>query len=544
MSLALPNLAYNSPAEKIDFQQEFSQLDPTRYLTGERPGYLLVIYRRLVAEMTPFAHLLHESKAPGKRPLLLQPHLDGWVDRETTDKPLFDALLYLDARTLDVVILKALTQLPTFLCAPNELGILRAAPLLALEQLADFMGAYFPSTEKTASRLAFTLLLETFFHEAGELCTNEELAEFLRVAYPALLEKFPECGQPEQYDHIADWFKLWLHHHRRAVPNIPQEHGYYDVTFANIVKYLPTVILWNNGVPYFNGNKEFQYYSDTFFWLAMGGSLRKLPDHPPYSKRMAKEFLALPNNHGNTEADTYVHCFFLSLGASTNLAYTLQRFFRRPAEPANLADWKQTMDPIVQKLREGQYNWTDGEGDQLLGYLHHAVRDLFGFAVNAVSIEQLEREAHAYYARIDARREEAEHRQAEREAAREGVSFPHRWPALPGVKPWEEVIDKYGPLRKWKIVELTNRNQLEEEGRSMRHCVGTYVEACRRRRSSIWSIRELRQSGQWYSVATIEINVHNRRVVQFFGRHNSTPVKELHRRLERWVRREGLALMD
>lgn len=542
MSLPLSKLAYNSPEEKADFHQEFSRLDPRQYLTGERPGHLLIIYRRLVAEMTPFAQLLHERKAPGNRTPLLQAHLATWVDGETTAGPLFDALLYLDARTLGVSTLQALTQLPAFLCSPNELGILRAAPLAALEQLAEFMTTTFPAFEKPACRLAYTLLLETFFHEAGELCTNAELAEFLREAYPALLEKFPECHSPEHADHLADWFKLWLHHRRREVPNIPQEHDYYDVSFRNIVKYLPSVILWNNGVPYFNGTKEFQYYSATFFWLATGGSLRKLPDHPPYSRRMAKEFLALPNDHGNTEADTYVHCFFLSLGAGSDLSLTLQRFFRRPAEPAKLADWKQTMDPIVQKLREANFDWLAGAGDHLLGYLHHAVRDLFGFAVNAVSIGQLEREADAYYARIDARREEAERREAERAARREQEAEPNRWPALANVMAWEEILHKYGPVRKWKIVELTTTSQLEEEGRSMRHCVGTYAEACRRRHSSIWSIRELRQSGQWYSVATIEVNIPTRSIVQFFGRHNATPPAELRTRLQRWAEREGLAV--
>jgi hypothetical protein len=543
MSLSLPRLAYSSPEEEADFQQEIGRLDPTRYLAGERPSHLLIIYRRLVAEMTPFAQLMRESKAPGKRKPLLQVHLDGWVDRATTDQLLFDALLYLDARTLDVTVLQVLRKLPAFLCVPNELGVLRAAPLAALEQLAEYMDTYFTTNETAANQLAFNLLLEYFFHEAGELCTNEELNDFLQEAYPALLDKFPEYWPRTDDDHFADWFKLWLHHRRKEVPNIPQDHGYYDVTFTNIVKYLPAVILWNNGVPYFNGTKEFQYYSTTFFWLAMGGSLRKIPDHPPYSKRMAKIFLALYIDFEDPVVDIYVHCFFLSLGADIDMAFKLQRFFRRPAEPGKLADWKRTMDPIVQKLRGADYHWRH-EGDHLLGYLHHAVRDLFGFAVNAVSIEQLEREAAAYYARIDARQEEAQRRNAEREAAREKECPPNNWPALTGVTAWEEELGKYGPVRKWKIVELTNRNQLAEEGRCMRHCVGTYAEACLQRHSSIWSIRELRLSGEWHSVATIEVRVKSRSIVQFYGRHNATPPQELRQRLEQWVEREGLTLMD
>ncbi|MFK8164717.1 MAG: PcfJ domain-containing protein [Lewinella sp.] len=544
MSHSLPKLAFSSPAEKADFQLEISQLATAQWLVGERPGHLLVIYRRLVAEMMPFAQLLRERTAPDKRTPLLRDHLDAWVDHETTETALFDVLLYLDARTLDVATLLALTKLPNFLCTPDQLGILRSAPLAALEQLVAFMDAYFPAVEKPACQLAFTLLLETFFHEAGELCTNQELNDFLQEAYPALLGKFPECREPEHAGHLADWFKLWLHHSRRAVPNIPKDHPYYEVAFADVVKYLPAVILWNNGVPYFNGAKEFQYYSEAFFWLATGGSMRKLPGHPPYSKRMAKEFLALPKDHGDTEADTYVHCFFLSLGADRGMALTLQRFFRRPATAADLVRWKEMIDPIVQKLREAPYHWLAGEGDHLLGYLHHAVRDLFGFAVNAVSIEQLEREADAYYARIDARQAEQQRRQAARAALREQAADPNRWPALAGVSPWEETLNKYGPVRKWKIVELTNRNQLAEEGRSMRHCVGTYANACLQRHSSIWSIRELRLSGQWYSVATIEIDVKHKKIVQFYGRHNATPAPELMTRLERWMEREGLKIRE
>jgi len=543
MNAPLNKLDYGSPAEANDFGLELKHLDASRYQHGERLGWLLVIYRRLIAELTPFARQLRNGLSTNRQEPLLQPWLKTWVPDKISNEALFDVQLQLDARGLDPKVLAKTSALPALLLNQSDLCILRSAPLEAIRHWTTCQPLLPAPTDKDRYRLAFRLVLESFFDERGTFGTAEELNSFFTGAYPTLAAKYGT----DDYDgrltfRYANWFQLWLEHRRRAVANLPAEHTYYELDFDILVRNVPEVVWWNTGLPYENGRLAFSYYSPEFFWLAGGGSLRKLPNHPPYSKRMAKEFLALPRDLITGNADLYVYCFLRSLDAGHDLAVTLQRFFRRPAEASLLQEWKQLLDPIVQKLRGAEFDWLAGEGDNLLGYLYHCVRDLFGFAINAQSIAQLEREANAYYLRIDARRTANERRRAAREAARQREKKSESWSPLPNVKPWEEEIGVYAKVRRWKITELTNRTQLLAEGAGMRHCVASYFQHCRKRQASIWSLRELMHNGQWLSRVTIEIRPGNLTIMQIRGRLNAEPGEKHMERIRAWAEREGLLL--
>lgn len=539
---ALPvKLDYASSAEETDFFIEVNKLNPDRYFSGDRLAHLLVVYRRLVAELSPFAQQLREA-AVTNRPPLLTGWLQEWVSDHADNEGLFDVLLYLGARGMEPQVLQELWSFPDFLQTTDELGLLRAAPMQAIRQWCSLVAAGIGTLGEDKTTIAYRLILETFFHDAGQFGENEELMAFLQECYDPLLEKFLGIQPKQEVLHFADWFQLWVAHYRQEVPNLPEDHAYYALDFPTIIKYLPPVILWNNGIPYLDRAKAFHYYSEEYFWLATGGSLRKLPNHPAYSKRMAKEFLSLPRQLETGEADVYVLCFLRSLEVPTGMAIALERFFRRPADIEEVKEWKARLDPVVQKLREANYNWAAGEGDRLLQYLHRAVRDQFGFAINVRPIEQLEREAEAYYQRIAERRTEAERRQAEREATRRAQKEEDAWRPLQGVAPWVEEGDAYSPVRRWKIVELTHRSQLEAESAQMRHCVSTYFQKCRNHQASIWSMRELRQNGTWYSLVTIEIIPKQRKIVQLSARLNAPPRENLLDRIRDWAHREQLIM--
>lgn len=543
MNSPLNKLDFSASAEAESFARELEHLGAGRYQRGDRPAHLLVIYRRLVAELMPFARQLRESLSFENREPLLRPWLNEWVPEEIENEALFDVRLQLDARGLDAETLVKIGALPALLLKQSDLCILRSAPLEAIRHWTTCQPLLPTPADNKRYQLAFRLVLESFFDERGTFGTAEELRYFLTEAYPTLAIKYGTDDHDGRLTfRYANWFKLWLEHRRRDVVNLPTEHAYYELAFDTIVRNVPEVIWWNTGLPYENGRLAFSYYSPEFFWLATGGSLRKLPNHPPYSKRMAKEFMALPRNLITGDADLYVYCFLRSLGAGHDLAVTLQRFFRRPAEASLLKEWKELLDPIVQKLRGAEFDWLAGEGDNLLGYLYHCVRDLFGFAINAQSIAQLEREAIAYYTRIDARRMAIAERRAAREAARQREKKSESWNPLPNVRPWEENFGSYAKVRRWKIAELTNRTQLLAEGAGMRHCVAGYFEHCRRKISSIWSLRELTHDGQWVSRVTIEIRPGNREIVQIRARLNAAPSVQHMERIRVWAEREGLAL--
>src|SRR5947209_1944713 len=64
-----------------------------------------------------------------------------------------------------------------------------------------------------------------------------------------------------------------------------------------------------------------------------------------------------------------------------------------------------------------------------------------------------------------------------------------RWPrsGIEGFRLAEPDVAGQG-FRVWAIRELLSQPELRAEGGAMYHCVPTYVGACLRRRSSIWSM--------------------------------------------------------
>ncbi|MEO0733130.1 MAG: PcfJ domain-containing protein, partial [Bacteroidota bacterium] len=478
------------------------------------------------------------SRDPQDQEPLLQPWLAEWVNEDRFSETLFETQLYLAARGVDTDLLRRSFRHPEQFSSPAQLGILRAAPASALEQWFALL-EHLPAPPE----MIFHLVLECFFREPAEAATTAELLVFLDEVLPVLHEKYPGTDDPHR---IADWCKLWLQHRRHTVPDLPEAHPYYTVDFLNVVKYVPPVVWWNNGLPYRNGAKAFSYYSEEFFWLATGGSLRKLPDHPPYSKRMAKEFLRLPRELNLGEADVYVYCWLRSLECDHAMALALQGHFHRPAEPDELAAWKARLDPVVQRLRTFGLPWEEHEHEALLGYLYHLLRDQPDFNISGRTLAQINGDMIDYYTRMEVRRAEQERLAAERAAARERDDARNRqyWDPLRGVQAWEEELGPYRPVRKRKIVELTNLSSITAESNSMQHCVSTYFDACKRGQASIWSLRELRQNGTWYSVLTIEVRPNIRSIVQVRGRFNATPAKPDLAVVTQWAEREGLQFLE
>ena len=93
--------------------------------------------------------------------------------------------------------------------------------------------------------------------------------------------------------------------------------------------------------------------------------------------------------------------------------------------------------------------------------------------------------------------------------------------------------------RRYEIVELLSAQEMLDEGRAMRHCVGSYAGFCATGRTSIWSLRKHIESGRFIRLATIEVNNTQRFIVQVRGRLNKRPAKEELAILGRWQNEGG-----
>jgi len=105
------------------------------------------------------------------------------------------------------------------------------------------------------------------------------------------------------------------------------------------------------------------------------------------------------------------------------------------------------------------------------------------------------------------------------------------WDPMAEVKPFE----KHSAGWFWKMVELTSRRELNEEGSDMAHCVGEYSGACRRGVVSIFSLRSRRQSDPEFDRdVTLEVLRAERKVLQVKAWRNRRPHRSTRRVVMQW----------
>jgi hypothetical protein len=85
------------------------------------------------------------------------------------------------------------------------------------------------------------------------------------------------------------------------------------------------------------------------------------------------------------------------------------------------------------------------------------------------------------------------------------------------------------------IAELLSSRELDEEGRAMGHCVGTYAQSCAPGRVSIWTLKLADAWGEETRLLTLEVCNANRQVVQARRKYNMTPGPRELAILRRWA---------
>ncbi len=96
-------------------------------------------------------------------------------------------------------------------------------------------------------------------------------------------------------------------------------------------------------------------------------------------------------------------------------------------------------------------------------------------------------------------------------------------------------------LRIWSIKELCSSKELQDEGRSMKHCVSSYASSCASGRVTIWSLT-LDEGGGTERRLTIEVTTANKMVVQVRGKMNRSPEPVESRIVSAWATQAGLGV--
>jgi len=88
----------------------------------------------------------------------------------------------------------------------------------------------------------------------------------------------------------------------------------------------------------------------------------------------------------------------------------------------------------------------------------------------------------------------------------------------------------------WTVTELRTAQDLVNEGRKMRNCVGGYASKCASGSSAIFSVEQTHKANQLTDkAATLEVQVSNRTVIQAKGKCNSILSRKAENAVKRWA---------
>lgn len=93
-----------------------------------------------------------------------------------------------------------------------------------------------------------------------------------------------------------------------------------------------------------------------------------------------------------------------------------------------------------------------------------------------------------------------------------------------------------------RMEELTGSKLLVEEGRNMKHCVATYAHQCVAGKTAIFSLRKYSFDLLIETMATIEVNLSLRRVMQAKAKLNKKISDEARKHLDEWAKKNELSV--
>jgi hypothetical protein len=92
------------------------------------------------------------------------------------------------------------------------------------------------------------------------------------------------------------------------------------------------------------------------------------------------------------------------------------------------------------------------------------------------------------------------------------------------------------------VEELISTKELVREGQAMKHCVATYAHLCAKGRTAIYSFKKYTQGMLMESLATIEVNLFSKRIVQAKGKMNKPISNEVRKCMELWAKKTELSI--
>jgi hypothetical protein len=109
-----------------------------------------------------------------------------------------------------------------------------------------------------------------------------------------------------------------------------------------------------------------------------------------------------------------------------------------------------------------------------------------------------------------------------------------------GIRPLQHETELDGCPVTYQTLELQHVAALYEEGDIMQHCVAEYEAECKSGESAIFSLQRKGQHGETKRLATVEVALPQKELVQIQGRFNTDPTAETLALIDQWMAQSQL----
>ena len=259
--------------------------------------------------------------------------------------------------------------------------------------------------------------------------------------------------------------------------------------------------------------KSNMLFINWFIHIGTGRRIRELMNVPiPFTQKMGHYFLQAPDKFSIAEALRWAQV--KGLNGSDQLATRIAYSWIGTKEYSDEDFWEAFIRIVV---NGGMFD--PDRLTQMIDYVREMKREDRSYILKGRTLQSLLRQSDEWH---------------ERSLVIKGARF---WTSsgLYGYKAEKkmEVV---------KMEELTGSKLLVDEGKTMKHCVATYAHQCVAGKSAIFSLRKYSFDLLIETMATIEVNLSMRRIVQAKAKMNKKISDEARKHLDEWANKNQLSV--
>ncbi len=358
-----------------------------------------------------------------------------------------------------------------------------------------------------------------FLNDENWIKLKDRLVEGLELLTRALEKKCPNWFKDTDFlialMMVGRYRKAWRQPLETWRPKAKNDYGKFMELVSHVfLQYQAPLFLYHA----FFHPQDYAYL-ETFLYLGNGGSMKEVNFRIKLTKRMQFFFVHAPEGLRVTQAVRWAQV--CGLGGDYLLAHRVAYSSLGYDDPdRDEALWEEFVRILV---FGGMFNLE--KLSELIDYVRTCTHQNPQYSLKGRTLQSLLRQSKEWH-----------HQMAHVRGVKKLVSWQGlAWTPFAVVEGEEERAVTY------RMVELLSNKELHEEGQRMHHCVASYAEDCFLGKTRIFSLRRY-QFDTEERLATIEIDLRHRRIVQAKFRYNQKISDKAQSLLMQWAGQQRLLL--